>query len=58
MCLLQLRDMQKVMDRLCTDQNLDLRSFLFSELEWEIMDQLEDILEVSKYCYIRCGFRY
>lgn len=52
MCILQILDLQKVVDRLCSDRSLDLRSFIFSAVEWEIMDQLEDILEV-RMCYMR-----
>jgi hypothetical protein len=46
MCLLQLLNMQKVVDQLCSDWSLDLQNFLFLAVKWEIMDQLEDILEV------------
>ncbi|KAH9010106.1 hypothetical protein EDB84DRAFT_1280083 [Lactarius hengduanensis] len=48
MCLLQVLDLQKVVDRLCSDQTLDLRGFMFTEVEWDILDQLEDILEASR----------
>ena len=47
MCLLQILELQKVVDRLCSDHSLNLRGFMFTAGEWEIMDQLEDILEVS-----------
>jgi hypothetical protein len=46
MCLLRLLDVQKVVDQLCSDLSLDLQNFLFLVVKWEIMDQLEDILEV------------
>jgi hypothetical protein len=52
-CILQILDLRKVLDCLCIDPDLDLWDFIFSEVEWKIMDDLEDILEVSKYHYIR-----
>jgi hypothetical protein len=51
-CILQILDLRKVLDCLCIDPDLDLWDFIFSEVEWKIMDDLEDILEVSKYHYI------
>ncbi|KAH9020344.1 hypothetical protein EDB84DRAFT_1234478, partial [Lactarius hengduanensis] len=48
MCLLRVLDLQKVVDCLCSDQTLDLRGFMFTEVEWDILDQLEDILEASR----------
>jgi hypothetical protein len=52
MCLLRLLDQQKVVDRLCSDWELGLWSFMFTVVEGRIMADLEDILEVSKRCYI------
>lgn len=45
-------ELQNVVNCLCSDWALDLWTFDFTDLEWVIMDQLEDILEVSK-CHMR-----
>jgi hypothetical protein len=58
MCLLRVLDQQKVVQNLCSDRSLGLRGFMFTEVEWEIMQQLEDILEVSKYRYIHVVSAY
>lgn len=49
MCLLRILELQKVLDNLCVDKRFDLRRFRFSACEWEILEQLEYILEVSTY---------
>ena len=58
MCLLRVLDQQKVVQNLCSDRSLGLWGFMFTEVEWEIMQQLEDILEVSKYRYIHVVSAY
>ena len=44
---MRLLDLQPAIDRLCADWGLQLRSLLFTETEWVIMEELEPILEVS-----------
>ena len=50
-CLLRLLDVQKVVNGICSEWDYGLRHFMFTMTEWEIMEQLEDILEVSKDHY-------
>jgi hypothetical protein len=57
LCLLRVLKLQKVVDCLCSDRDLGLRGFMFMQVKWDILDQLEDILEVSKHCYVHCDFR-
>jgi hypothetical protein len=49
MCLLQLFELQKPVDDLCIDQTLELQDFTFTACKWDIVEQLEHILEVSTY---------
>jgi len=53
MCLLQLLELQKPVDDLCVDWQFKLHCFTFMACEWDIVEQLEHILEVST-CSLHC----
>jgi hypothetical protein len=53
MCLLRLLELQKPVDDLCLGRQFKLRCFTFTACEWDIVEQLEHILEVST-CSLHC----
>lgn len=47
LCLLRLLEMQPVIDALCNDRKLKLRNYEVSDSEWNLIEQLAEVLEVS-----------
>ena len=56
MCLLQLLELQKPVDDLCVDRQFKLHCFMFTACKWDIVEQLEHILEVSTCSLHRFSF--
>src|ERR1700761_1917456 len=54
MCLLHILELQPAVDRLCIDWTLNLELFMFTRTEWSIVQDLEAILQVSRY-FICCA---